>query len=359
LRRLGSIVFTLAGIACAKHEGVTGPAAVFEADYARLAKAQCDGYRRCIPWYIDSLYSDDARCPADVSVRYHRSHPAIDDQINANAVAYDRGKLDGCMALFTGSSCDGFLARVTAAQGPCGLLAVGLRGEGSGCFDSFECSPGLYCAREPGACGRCTRPAAIGEICGERLCVPNGECPSTATSSGAGPVCVNKIDAGGSCDPSGVHRPGCVQPLICAGHTTVGTCTTKGRAGDPCDDPHFAPCDDSLGLFCVAGKCTPLTFVGLGASCGGLVACRGGFVCSPVTNSCALSPQPGDMCGSDASCAEGAFCDLSLRYPLCRTLLAEDSHCITTAQCAPPYGCVKEGGGVDGFCERRVYQPCP
>jgi hypothetical protein len=340
--------------ACAKHGPPANP---FESDYARFTEVKCTGLRRCTPWSIDAPYRTDGECPSDQNVRFHRTHPNIAAQLTGGRIGYDAAMLTACAGAYAETSCDRFLEAVDDPQGPCAQAIRGLRTEGQGCFDSFECEVGLFCARDTGACGICTRPAQIGEPCDGRLCASDSRCirpTSTATA-----VCTAKRSLGAACDLSDPNLPTCTPPLVCVGPNGSKVCTARGVEGAVCpmlppDASRYPPCDDTLGLVCVNGGCTKLGYAAEGEVCGDRVVCRGFLSCDPTTGVCTTPPMPGEACTFDQRCIEDAFCDITVQPPVCRALLLDGIGCRTSDQCEPPRVCLD----ATSRCGLASYSSC-
>ncbi len=172
---------------------------------------------------------------------------------------------------------------------------------------------------------------------------------------GVAPQCetvfLGKTVNGGSCDRDEVCQSG-----YCKGEVDgcPGTCQAKASVGSSCAES--AACQ--VGLGCVGGQCKALFAVDVGGPCVKSLECKAGLWCSAgaAGGTCTAKGEAGAPCQDPGSCKPGFSCAFSGpdKPPACQANLKAGQPCAVFAQpgkakCGAGLVCVGNGG-VDGTC---------
>ena len=221
---------------------------------------------------------------------------------------------------------------------------------GDPCGNPSECTTNV-CSAEPGQCGQCVNPAALGEACSQVLvCAEDGECDPESS------VCVTKTPksaTGQPCESDFSSIEGnCENPMdLCVDN--VCTTYTLAQAGEACGDTGDKLC--ALGSICIDDVCVSEP-AAIGATCQvpdgedemkRSALCPVNSRCDTLTSTCVALAAAGEDCLGDAECARGNYCS----NLTCAPKEPIDSDCDSSSECA-------SDTCSDGICVESVALTC-
>lgn len=281
---LRRVVLVLAGSAgvlgCGSDEsgdqGDTGPIEQPCADYAA---ARCEAMERCASALFAYEFGTAASCQARLSAWCN--HVGSLSGVRAGPKA-----IGSCATTFKDMSCEQWQSRRDdpLCSAPGGSLSAG-----AACVNGYQCSSKVCFLAADGVCGTCQTAPKMGEGCRQSM-----ECPSGTTCIGY--KCVKPAGVGEACDAS---TP-CAGTLLCS-----GTCSMSPNDGEPCLD---GLCNNKLATSCEADTCQGLTLADEGASCGGVVYCRGGGSCNQGTCKARVAVEHPCDANTGPYCLEPGVC---------------------------------------------------
>ncbi len=294
----------------------SGDPATFDQPCADYATAYCSARDACTASYVTLVnYADVATCVA-------RTKDQCVRRSIADGVAATPDKVEQCASDLPSFNCNDLFSNLQPAS--C-IPAPGGLDDDAGCAFSAQCASGFCQSDSSSACGYCAPMPKGGDDCNvDADCgSSNGlRCDQTTFT------CAVYGDAGATCD----DPAGCKDGDSCVALTgqTNGTCEASvTTVGDPCDSTGVsAPnCDTRLGLRCVQGACTDVTYAG------------GGDACGTINGHVAICEATGTCTG-----ATGA--------KTCVAAAADGSPCDQTngPKCLSPARCVVSGAGTVGIC---------
>jgi hypothetical protein len=219
---------------------------------------------------------------------------------------------------------------------------------GASCVDDAQCVSGRCGVAAGTGCGICVQTLSVGEPCGASTtfppcgagafcgplskCVLLGQARAYAHCSGdaecvAGTFCATSADAplSGICAATGKAGDTCAIDQECTDGLTCfsGVCLPTSALGEPCEPSGALICGGGLACARAADgtdRCTPPTFVSIGAPCGGSVECdTGACVGVRTSGQCQAYLADGDVCGAGANqapCDVGSSCVMGRCIPV-------------------------------------------
>lgn len=221
---------------------------------------------------------------------------------------------------------------------------------GDPCGNPSECTTKV-CSAEPGQCGECVNPAALGEACSLILvCAEDGECDPERS------VCVAKTPksaTGQPCESDLSSIEGnCENPMdLCVDN--VCTTYTLAQAGEACGDTGDKLC--ALGSICIDDVCVSEP-ASIGATCQvpdgeeqmkRSALCPVDARCDTLTSNCVGLSSASESCSGDSECTRGNYCSDSV----CSAKEAIDADCDSDSEC-------DSDTCTDGICVERVALTC-
>lgn len=314
---------------------------------------------------MQALLQDPTRCVPHVRASYERSLGDLVAQLRAGTVRLDSTAARRCIDV---------LASRCSLAGDFGSLCrdilQGSRIEGQECWQSYDCSQGLFCdhgdpsaTRCPGACRPRKQPGAT--------CQTDSECTASA---GQTPTCLDRVctvieqaPAVGETMPCGVlpgagttaRQVGCTSGLACVLDTTTlaHTCRRVLAEGAPCGQRDSCPvgtvCMASAGSTVTTCRRVPLAHVGEQCSSSGFprcdsldrLECTDAGVCASTGSGAAGAHCAFDGLFGSTSCNSGLYCRGS--DSTCQPLLSASAPCDSSNECA-------SASCVMGHCTERA-----
>jgi hypothetical protein len=322
------------------------------------AMARCNFIDRCEParFGFQEVSGLDS-CAQILITETQAEYDAAAAAIAAGRAIFNRSAFNNCLAAYNHDDC--------ATQSPseaCNGIFTGLQMIGDPCFVAVECTPDAYCSGTLGTCGTCTMRPAVGQACSDRiLCRRDQTCLADSMGS---PVCFQTASGEGAA---------CGTPFtgICPGHercirpsgSTAAKCALPLQPGDSCDPTAIQndtgpTCDLLADYSCVMNHCMPITWGGIGATCGPTLLCDYTANCDPTSSMCVALPGAMEVCGPNASapCAPGNFC--SSTDDTCQPLVQAGGMCTLSSECADSNLCQAQMSGAPMACEPLNWMLC-
>ena len=294
-------------------------------DYApRFIAALCTAQLRC------NIVSSLAECEKALTTFFtvdSSGNPSpksmVAKSLAKGRAAYDSQAALNCLASLTTASCD-VIAGSQTYPPACAAAIAGKVASGGSCFQAYECSPDSFCtsaSRLDSAASGCPGSCASRSGDGTTTQYAAG-CATGLYTYGSGGVrtCRAPTHRLQSCAPV---APG-TQKLTCveSAYCENDTCVARKPAGDMCGSD--AEC--VAGTFCQAGACGPLLALDQACARSGAQAtrCRLYSVCLPSTRTSTTGT--------------------------CQVPGVEGSNCIATSDCASGFQCLGATANEFGKC---------
>ncbi len=255
--------------------GSEAPASVREAS-ARLARASCAYYERCVTWSDD--FGGPETCTALLTDSWVRLVESPDTR-------FTLAEMDSCAAELSDLSCSDVDCTYE--------LSPGRLPNGAACTSALECENG-YCAPVGDGCNICTPNSKEGDPC-DNACEPGLVCTAG--------FCRKMVFDGDACDEK-------LRPCASRHRCVDGVCVRAAKEGEACSRGGWPQCESGFACNSDTLICTPRSYVGDGEVCPEVGACAVGD-CKTVPGGdsvCIARALPGEACGT-RECAGGLPCE--------------------------------------------------
>ena len=330
--------------------GISDPASFQQ----QAAVASCQQAARC--GFIGA--SEEKKCEMDAATtaKMYPSAYSIADAVKQKRLTFDAKAAQACVEAQKNAGCS--VDAYFDALDKCAPTYKGAVPTGGTCLSSFECATGNWCDQgngtgTDGCSGTCKANDAAGATCDPN----NPHCNDSDYCDGTTMKCTARAQVGQPCGQVECAIGSTCKGYIPADDTTTpptpetpGTCSGRGKLGDPCQTYFFGDTDCQVGLFCDPNQQNPVCSqpLAMGSDCSWYYACQDPLDCTGLT-----FDQNTGAVAQTGKCSP--FLDIG---QTCSNATADDTGCPLDSTCDTTSMTCKLGGQLGDTCDPMGFGGC-